>query len=191
VDDVHQYAALPFLRGLFDDDVLSPIKLHVDAKRYLCATRSDYYDALSVDSKRSLVLPRGRVQQGAGRRFHRAAACATRRRRAAVGRPRQAARCVHAAPRALRHGHGSSAAFLLLMELTLGVTLAVLGAGLLHAGWNALIKSAAGGDALLDTATIVAGSTACSLLALPFLPVPLSEAWPMQRLPSSFTSAIT
>ena len=49
VDDVHQYAALPFLRGLFGDDVLSPIKLHVDAKRYLCATRSEYYDALSVD----------------------------------------------------------------------------------------------------------------------------------------------
>ena len=65
------------------------------------------------------------------------------------------------------------------MEISLGVTLAVLGAGLLHAGWNALIKSAAGGDALLDTATIVAGSTVCSLLALPFLPLPLSEAWPM------------
>ena len=59
IDDVHQYAALPFLRGLFDDDVLSPIKLHVDAKRYLCATRSDYYDALSVDSKRSLTLQGG------------------------------------------------------------------------------------------------------------------------------------
>jgi phosphonate degradation associated HDIG domain protein len=59
IDDVHQYAALPFLRGLFDDDVLSPIKLHVDAKRYLCATRSDYYDALSVDSKRSLALQGG------------------------------------------------------------------------------------------------------------------------------------
>ena len=65
------------------------------------------------------------------------------------------------------------------MELSLGVTLAVLGAGLLHAGWNALIKSATGGDALLDTATIITGSTLCSLVALPFLPVPLSEAWPM------------
>ena len=43
-------------------------------------------------------------------------------------------------------------------ELTLGVTLAVLGAGLLHAGWNALLKSAPGGDPLLDTATVVAGS---------------------------------
>jgi phosphonate degradation associated HDIG domain protein len=59
VDDVHQYAALPFLRGLFGDDVLAPIKLHVDAKRYLCATRSEYYDALSVDSKRSLALQGG------------------------------------------------------------------------------------------------------------------------------------
>lgn len=59
VDDVHQYAALPFLRGLFGDDVLAPIKLHVDAKRYLCATRSEYYDALSVDSRRSLALQGG------------------------------------------------------------------------------------------------------------------------------------
>jgi phosphonate degradation associated HDIG domain protein len=59
VDDLHQYAALPFLRALFDDDVLAPIRLHVDAKRYLCATRAGYYEALSVDSKRSLVLQGG------------------------------------------------------------------------------------------------------------------------------------
>jgi len=59
VDDVHQYAALPFLRPLFDDDVLAPIKLHVDAKRYLCATRPEYYGALSLDSKRSLALQGG------------------------------------------------------------------------------------------------------------------------------------
>ena len=59
VDDVHQYRALPFLRGLFDDDVLDPIKLHVDAKRYLCATRAAYFAALSDDSKRSLALQGG------------------------------------------------------------------------------------------------------------------------------------
>jgi drug/metabolite transporter (DMT)-like permease len=64
------------------------------------------------------------------------------------------------------------------VELTLGVTLAVLGAGTLHAGWNALLKSAGGGDPLLDTATVVAGSTACSLLALPFVPLPEPAAWP-------------
>jgi phosphonate degradation associated HDIG domain protein len=59
VDDLHQYRALPFLRGLFDDAVLDPIKLHVDAKRYLCATRKGYFEALSEDSKRSLALQGG------------------------------------------------------------------------------------------------------------------------------------
>ena len=59
VDDVHQYRALPFLRGLFDDDVLDAIKLHVDAKRYLCATRPAYHTSLSDDSKRSLLLQGG------------------------------------------------------------------------------------------------------------------------------------
>ena len=59
LDDVHQYRALPFLRGLFDDDVLDAIKLHVDAKRYLCATRPAYHANLSDDSKRSLLLQGG------------------------------------------------------------------------------------------------------------------------------------
>ncbi|MES2946873.1 MAG: phosphonate degradation HD-domain oxygenase [Pseudomonadota bacterium] len=59
VDDVHQYFALPFLRGIFSDEVLNPIKLHVDAKRYLCATRPAYHTALSDDSKRSLLLQGG------------------------------------------------------------------------------------------------------------------------------------
>jgi phosphonate degradation associated HDIG domain protein len=59
IDDLHQYAALPFLRTLFADDVLVPIRLHVDAKRYLCATRDGYFGALSADSKRSLALQGG------------------------------------------------------------------------------------------------------------------------------------
>ena len=59
IDDVHQYRAIPFLRGLFPDDVLGAISLHVDAKRYLCATRSGYFEALSEDSKRSLKLQGG------------------------------------------------------------------------------------------------------------------------------------
>ena len=59
VDDVHQYRALPFLRSLFNDDVLDAIKLHVDAKRYLCATRPAYHANLSDDSKRSLLLQGG------------------------------------------------------------------------------------------------------------------------------------
>jgi phosphonate degradation associated HDIG domain protein len=59
VDDLHQYAALPFLRPHFPESVLGPIRLHVDAKRYLCATRPEYYERLSEDSKRSLKLQGG------------------------------------------------------------------------------------------------------------------------------------
>jgi len=69
VDDLHQYAALPFLRPLFGDDVLTPIQLHVDAKRYLCATRPAYFEALSVDSKRSLVLQGGVFSPGQAAAF--------------------------------------------------------------------------------------------------------------------------
>ncbi len=59
VDDVHQYAALPFLRGLFGERVLGAVQLHVDAKRYLCAALPGYQQALSADSQRSLVLQGG------------------------------------------------------------------------------------------------------------------------------------
>lgn len=69
VDDRHQYAALPFLRGSFDDAVLEPIRLHVDAKRYLCATREGYREALSADSKRSLVLQGGAYDAAAATAF--------------------------------------------------------------------------------------------------------------------------
>jgi phosphonate degradation associated HDIG domain protein len=59
IDDTHQYFALPFLRGLFSGRVLDPIKLHVDAKRYLCHVQPGYWAALSADSKRSLTLQGG------------------------------------------------------------------------------------------------------------------------------------
>ncbi len=58
-DDLHQFVALPFLRGLFPDSVLEPIKLHVDAKRYLCTVDADYWAGLSPASKHSLVLQGG------------------------------------------------------------------------------------------------------------------------------------
>ncbi len=60
VDDVHQYRVLPFLRGLFPDSVIDAIQRHVDAKRYLCATRPEYHDSLSEDSRRSLKLQGGK-----------------------------------------------------------------------------------------------------------------------------------
>ena len=59
IDDRHQYFAIPFLRPLFPPAVIEPIRLHVDAKRALCSLESEYYEALSEDSKRSLTLQGG------------------------------------------------------------------------------------------------------------------------------------
>jgi phosphonate degradation associated HDIG domain protein len=53
-DDLHQFMALPFLRGLFPDAVLEPIRMHVDAKRYLCLIEPGYWGDLSIASKHSL-----------------------------------------------------------------------------------------------------------------------------------------
>ncbi len=79
VDDRHEYVVLSFLRGLFDDAVLQPIRLHVDAKRYLCARGhadrtgtikgAQYWANLSPDSKRSLELQGGIFSDAEAQRF--------------------------------------------------------------------------------------------------------------------------
>lgn len=69
IDDRHQYIAMPVLRGAFGLEVREPIRLHVDAKRYLCATRPDYFARLSPDSVRSLALQGGPMSAEAARRF--------------------------------------------------------------------------------------------------------------------------
>ena len=53
-DDLHQYLVLPFLRGVLPESVLEPIRLHVDAKRYLCRVEPGYWDTLSPASRHSL-----------------------------------------------------------------------------------------------------------------------------------------
>ena len=58
-DDLHQYMAIPFLRGLLPDAVLEPIRLHVDAKCYLCTMEPGYWETLSPASQHSLVLQGG------------------------------------------------------------------------------------------------------------------------------------
>jgi drug/metabolite transporter (DMT)-like permease len=62
------------------------------------------------------------------------------------------------------------------MELTLPVTLAVLGGALLHATWNTLVKAAQ--DKELDTYLVAAGSGVLAVLLLPFLPLPAPASWP-------------
>lgn len=58
-DDQHQCIALPYLRATFSDGVLEPIRLHVDAKRYLCLIEPQYEFFLSPESRRSLQLQGG------------------------------------------------------------------------------------------------------------------------------------
>lgn len=58
-DELHEYRGLPFLRGEFPDAVLEPIRLHVAAKRFLCAVDSNYEQDLSPASRRSLLLQGG------------------------------------------------------------------------------------------------------------------------------------
>src|SRR5439155_26147039 len=50
------------------------------------------------------------------------------------------------------------------------------GAALLHASWNALVKSSA--DKRLDSIAVAAGSGLLALLAAPLLPAPARESWP-------------
>lgn len=69
IDDLHQYYALPFLRPVLPDAVLEPIRLHVDAKRYLCATDGAYFGCLSADSVRSLELQGGIFNEQEAREF--------------------------------------------------------------------------------------------------------------------------
>ncbi len=59
IDDRHQFFAIPFLRPLFPPAVIEAIRLHVDAKRALCAIEPGYHEHLSEDSKRSLALQGG------------------------------------------------------------------------------------------------------------------------------------
>lgn len=59
IDDQHEYRAIPYLRHLFGKEVTEPIRLHVDAKRYLCFANKDYWATLSAASKKSLELQGG------------------------------------------------------------------------------------------------------------------------------------
>jgi drug/metabolite transporter (DMT)-like permease len=62
------------------------------------------------------------------------------------------------------------------MEMSPGVTLAVLGAALLHATWNVLVKSS--GDKELETISVATGSGVVALAAALVLPPPARASWP-------------
>ncbi|MEX2287817.1 MAG: phosphonate degradation HD-domain oxygenase [Planctomycetaceae bacterium] len=59
IDDLHEERAAAWLADYFGPDVTEPIRLHVAAKRYRCATEPHYFRALSPASVQSLALQGG------------------------------------------------------------------------------------------------------------------------------------
>ena len=59
IDDVHEQLGADWLAERFGPEVSEPVRLHVAAKRYLCAVEPDYFAKLSADSVRSLALQGG------------------------------------------------------------------------------------------------------------------------------------
>jgi phosphonate degradation associated HDIG domain protein len=59
VDGYHEAAGANWLSAHFGSEVTEPIRLHVDAKRYLCSTDPVYQAMLSPSSLQSLALQGG------------------------------------------------------------------------------------------------------------------------------------
>ena len=68
VDGKHEDIAFNFLKNYFKPEVTEPIKLHVNAKRYLCREKS-YYNLLSKASKISLELQGGKMNNDEAQKF--------------------------------------------------------------------------------------------------------------------------
>ena len=60
IDDKHEEGGAKWLRRRFGPAVSEPVRLHVAAKRYLCAVEPGYFESLSPASVRSLELQGGR-----------------------------------------------------------------------------------------------------------------------------------
>jgi len=59
INDRHEVIGASLLRPVFGLAVAEPVKLHVMAKRYLCAIDPSYYEGLSDASRKSLELQGG------------------------------------------------------------------------------------------------------------------------------------
>jgi len=68
VDGKHEDIGFNFLKNYFKPEVVEPIKLHVQAKRYLCRKKS-YWNALSKASKVSLKLQGGVMNDKEAKKF--------------------------------------------------------------------------------------------------------------------------
>jgi gamma-butyrobetaine dioxygenase len=68
-EDRHGQAGANWLRQWFGDAVTEPVRLHVPAKRYLCAVDAGYFGLLSAESVRTLSLQGGPMTTAEGAAF--------------------------------------------------------------------------------------------------------------------------
>ena len=59
VDAQHEELGAKLLKGMFPEEILEPVRLHVAAKRYLCWKERSYIQGLSASSLLSLQLQGG------------------------------------------------------------------------------------------------------------------------------------
>jgi phosphonate degradation associated HDIG domain protein len=69
LNDMHEQVAADTLSPHFIEAVVEPIRLHVEAKRYLCQVEPTYRAALSPDSTRSLELQGGPLDAASAAAF--------------------------------------------------------------------------------------------------------------------------
>jgi [1-hydroxy-2-(trimethylamino)ethyl]phosphonate dioxygenase len=69
IDACHEDAGSAWLDEHFGPEVAGPARLHVAAKRYLCAVAPGYFDGLSDASRRSLILQGGPMSPPEAARF--------------------------------------------------------------------------------------------------------------------------
>jgi gamma-butyrobetaine dioxygenase len=69
IDDCHEEVGRTWLEAHFGPEVTEPVRLHVAAKRYLCAADPAYQAALSAASQRSLALQGGPMSADEVARF--------------------------------------------------------------------------------------------------------------------------
>jgi len=75
VDARHEATGARWLRERFGEEVAEPVRLHVSAKRYLCATDPAYFSRLSPASVLTLKLQGGAMSAEEAGRFAAEAAC--------------------------------------------------------------------------------------------------------------------
>jgi phosphonate degradation associated HDIG domain protein len=63
IDDRHEVLGERWLEKHFGKGVVEPVRLHVDAKRYLCAVEPEYFSLLSPPSVQSLHLQGGPMNE--------------------------------------------------------------------------------------------------------------------------------